>query len=176
MARPTRKPIDAGISAWDSPLNDDFIQVYDGPLPIHVHTGDQTDLAATFPPASYDQCFAVVNHTTLGFLLYFSDGVAWQVWKQRENFRTTSAAVVMVVDDGVILTGDAGGAYNVTLPDPTALGVIGRPYNIKRIGAADIATVVPFAAETLDGAANFVLAAQYQSITLVSNGVNWFVL
>lgn len=174
MSRPTRKALDSGVSGWDALVNDNEIQIYDRPFPMHIHTGDQTDIASTFAAASYDQCFLLVDHTVLGHVLYFSNGTSWELWAQRKNLRTTTGAVTMVADDGVILCDDDSGNYDVDLPPPA--DAKGRVYQIKRIGASDVATVVPNVSEDIDGAASFVLAAQYQSVTLTSDGTDWFVL
>lgn len=73
----------------------------------------------------------------------------------------------------VVLCNAVAGGFNVTLPAPTANRIV----TVKKTDAsANAVTVLPNAAETIDGAASFVLNAQWESITLVSNGVNWFVI
>lgn len=63
--------------------------------------------------------------------------------------------------------------FTVTLP--TAVGVEGQYYVIKNSGTG-IVTIDGNASETIDGRLNFVLATQYESITVVSNGANWVIV
>ncbi len=77
MARPSKNDIDSGIQNWDGKMDDNFEVILNVPLPIHEHVGDESDLASTFAAASYDRCAVWVDHTTLGWSLYVSNGTAW---------------------------------------------------------------------------------------------------
>lgn len=75
--------------------------------------------------------------------------------------------------DEVILVNATGGPISVVLPVP----VLGRRVNIKKIDvSANAVTVNHHAAENIDGAPSFPLASQYDAVTVVSDGANWFVL
>ena len=84
MAKPTfTPPTVAGTAAgWDADVQDGFDQVkevfVDAPMPIPKHVGDESDLEATWPAASYQECIAFVNHTVDGLILVFSDGTVWK--------------------------------------------------------------------------------------------------
>ena len=78
MARPSRDTIQSGVNGWDATTNDNFIRLYDRPLAIHEHVGDESDLASTFAAASYDNCIVWVNHTVDGWVPYHSDGSTWE--------------------------------------------------------------------------------------------------
>jgi len=76
----------------------------------------------------------------------------------------------------VILCDASGGAFTVTLPEATG-GADGRVFHIKKVDAsANAVTVDGHAAETIDGAATQALSAQYDSIMLVSDGTEWWIL
>jgi hypothetical protein len=65
----------------------------------------------------------------------------------------------------------------VELDLPTASGNEGKKIHIKRTGTADV-TIDPNGTEQIDngGAGTaFVLTSQYQSVSLISNGTNWFI-
>jgi hypothetical protein len=80
------------------------------------------------------------------------------------------------VNKVILSTGGAGG-ITVTLPDPTLAAVIGKPIDIKKVdAAAGGITVDNFAAETIDGATSVLIASQYQSISVVSDGTNWHII
>ena len=91
---------------------------------------------------------------------------------------------------------DASATINVTAPASSVLEVIylcsattgtqtvnlhtagsnaGLKYNIKRTGTVNV-TIDPDGSETIDGAATFVLTAQYDAVTLVSDGTNWSII
>lgn len=77
MARPTKNDIDSGIQGWDGKIDDNDEAVFNTPIPIHEHTGDESDIASTFSAAAYDRCLVWVDHTVMGWTLYWSDGTIW---------------------------------------------------------------------------------------------------
>lgn len=67
------------------------------------------------------------------------------------------------------------GAFTITLP--TAVGITGRVYTVKKIDAsANAVTVDGDGSETIDGAATYALATQWKSVTVISNGTNWEII
>ena len=86
----------------------------------------------------------------------------------------TSAYTASVTDD--VILGDAtSGAFSVTLP--TAVGVRGRRYTIKKTDSSGNAVTIDGAgSETIDGAATVALGTQYAFRTIVSNGSSWSVI
>lgn len=63
--------------------------------------------------------------------------------------------------------------FTVTLP--TAVGVEGQYFIIKNSGSGTI-TIDAYSSETIDGAASKLLAVQYESMTLISDGANWVII
>lgn len=63
--------------------------------------------------------------------------------------------------------------FTVTLP--TAVGIEGKYFIIKNSGTGVI-TIDGDGSETIDGAATKILAVQYESISVISNGANWVVV
>jgi uncharacterized metal-binding protein len=68
----------------------------------------------------------------------------------------------------------SNGASAVTITLPTVTGNAGYKVQIKRLGTANV-TVSP-ASGNLDGGANKVLTLQYMSITLTTDGTNWWII
>ena len=64
-------------------------------------------------------------------------------------------------------------AVTITIPTATTVGA-GYKYNVKRLGTASV-TVSP-SSGTIDAAASFVLDVQYDAVTLVSDGSNYFII
>jgi hypothetical protein len=65
----------------------------------------------------------------------------------------------------------------ITVPMPAAATLTGQMLWIKKIDSTSNAvTIDGNGSETIDGAASITLTSQYQSITLVSDGTNWFIV
>ncbi len=81
----------------------------------------------------------------------------------------------LTISDYTVLANAVGGA--ITLNLPTAVGITGRIYVIKKIDAgASIITVDANGSETIDGALTQTIANQWESIMIQSDGANWVVI
>ena len=70
-------------------------------------------------------------------------------------------------------------AAAATITLPSAVVIEGREYRVKKIsatGGVRTVTIDPDGAETIDGDADFDLVSQYESITFVSDGANWYIV
>ena len=65
-------------------------------------------------------------------------------------------------------------AITVNLPGASTAGS-GYKYQIKNLSANTI-TIDPSSSETIDGSSTFDLSSQYSSVTIVSDGSNWFII
>lgn len=91
------------------------------------------------------------------------------------GYRTTSVATSLTITDYTLKC--LVGGYTVTLP--TAVGITGRIYNIKKsvIGAGTAITVATTGGQTIDGVATQVLpSGSLNSITVQSDGANWIII
>lgn len=83
-----------------------------------------------------------------------------------------SANYTATTTDSAILGNATSAAFTVTLP--TAVGVAGQTYFIKKTDSSGNAvTVGTTSSQTIDGVTTYVLGAQYQSVSVVSDGSNW---
>jgi hypothetical protein len=81
----------------------------------------------------------------------------------------------LLTTDYTVLGNATGGAISLTLP--TAVGVSGQIYALKKIdSSANAVTVATTSSQTIDGRTTYSLAVQYQGIMVQSNGANWFLL
>lgn len=89
---------------------------------------------------------------------------------------TTTASLTATLAHDVLLCDATGGAITVTLP--VAAQRIKTPLWVKKIDAtANAVTIAASGAETIDGAASVSFAVQYQSYTIVSDGVSkWWIV
>lgn len=89
------------------------------------------------------------------------------------NTATKTTNYSAVVGDRVLVD-PTGGAFAVTLP--TAVGNSSLVIAVKNVSASTNAvTVGTTAAQTIDGAATFVINLGYQGVEFVSDGANWMV-
>ena len=83
---------------------------------------------------------------------------------------TITATTVVTARSGTILVDTTAGDVTVTLP------ANGLTYRIKRITAGANTLTVATAAGDIDGAATATIAAQYESITLKSDGTDYWIV
>lgn len=95
----------------------------------------------------------------------------------RSNPAMRTANVTLAATSALNQLCDAtSGAFAVTLPPANAAA--GQMITVKKIDvSANAVTVTRAGTDTIDGATTYVLAAQYKSVTLLSNnGTQWFVI
>ncbi|MDP7422811.1 MAG: hypothetical protein QGH40_13095 [bacterium] len=86
-----------------------------------------------------------------------------------------TAAYTLTDSDYFVAANATGGAITITLP--TASGIAGRIYVIKKVdGSNNVITIAAAGSEIIDGASTLVLESQYDSAQLVSGGSNWLVI
>lgn len=121
--------------------------------------------------ASRSDAFAITGEqvvqalqNTLHATKSFAHGVA--------TFTTTAS---LDKNQTVALCDTGSGAFTLTLP--AASGCTDRLYRIKKkSGDVNVLTVDGNGAETIDGQTTILLATPYESIDVVSDGSNWFIL
>lgn len=95
----------------------------------------------------------------------------------RYGYRPTTAATIthVVMDDTIAASANAA-AVTINL---LSAATVGRGYRltvIKTDASANSVTVDPNGAQTVNGAATYALAAQYQRVAIVSDGANWLIV
>ncbi|MGL4465389.1 MAG: hypothetical protein ACRC1K_24835 [Planctomycetia bacterium] len=129
-----------------------IVSASNGDIPIIPHGSGKVGVGVAAP------------HT----LLQIAGPVATPISTKTSSYSITDS-------DSVVLADATAAAFNVTLP--TAAGISGRQYTIKRInGGANTVTVATTSSQTIDGAATKGLSAQYASVTVVSDGANWLIV
>lgn len=94
---------------------------------------------------------------------------------------TTGAFVVPYATTAISIGLDASHCVvtvsaTATITLPTAVGILGRIYRIKNIGAAATVTIATTSSQTIDGITTQTLTVQYDSITIISDGANWHII
>lgn len=173
MARPARINLDAGLEGWDAFVNTNEINTFDKPFAIHESASlTESNLAATFPAASYDRCFVWVNHSVFGYTLYRSDGTNWKSWdaQRRVSRDITGGATLTTAEVADIITASGTLPYTVNLP--TATSMRGRTLIFKTLVTGTL-TIDANGAETIDGALTATITVQYGVLRLYCDGTTW---
>lgn len=101
-------------------------------------------------------------------LLDVAGPIATAITTKTANYAATDA-------DSVLICDASSGALTVTLP--SASGISGRQYTIKRINAGtNVVTIAAASGEAIDGAATQALLLQYDRMTVVCDGSNWWIV
>lgn len=184
MARYTRQIPAANEAAWDSKINDNFLNVFGRPLPLVKHAGDLTSLQATFPANQYDQALAVCQYSATagdGLIFAVSDGTAWRAlsgWQlgMRRLLTENPASPLTVTDTHDTVYKSNNTALTVNLP-AIAGSQKGRVIQFKnKVGSTNNLTVNPNGADTIDGAATLVLTPGQSARLLCSGSGDWLIL
>lgn len=93
------------------------------------------------------------------------------------NFKTVSATsyTVLATDNTIVYTGNNNTSFTL----PSAIGIAGRVYWIKNASpnaTTPTLTVGTSLSQTIDGNSNWTLDEPNETIRLVSDGANWYVL
>ena len=100
-----------------------------------------------------------------------NDGAVTEVKRSRTVDSSFTTGDTINADINLV-SGGAGG-ISVKLPTP----VTGKMVIVKKVdSAAGVVTVAPNVSETIDGTSSKILYYQYETLTFVSDGTNWFVV
>ena len=76
MTKPALQDVSAALEGWDDEINANNAVLRDAAMPIYKHTGNESDMPSA---STYAECLLLVNHSTLGIVLYHSTGSAWRL-------------------------------------------------------------------------------------------------
>lgn len=94
---------------------------------------------------------------------------------QRKEVVSKAGAYLATVDDEVIICDATGAPFTISLP--AVSGTSGMHFTIKKIDVtANAVTIDGDGAETIDDISTQLLAAQYDSLTIVSDGTEWWII
>lgn len=112
-----------------------------------------------------------LGHTHTASSITDFNSAVLNVPKSFENISEDTA--ISVIKD-IFFVNSTDNSVELTLP--TAIGNGGREIKIKRSGGTNLVTVSAASLEFIDGQSSFSLYSMYESVTIVSNGISWFVV
>ena len=87
---------------------------------------------------------------------------------------TKTTTYTATIDDYLVICDSTSGAFTVTLP--TATSVTGQIFEFVSSASSNDVTIDGDGSETINGAANFVLANQYEKVRLYSTGTEYLII
>ena len=81
---------------------------------------------------------------------------------------------VTSIDDHIIFVDASDNEIEITIPEAANIG--GKQYVIKKIGGMNNIVVSVVNNGTIDGESSAVIRYNYDSITVISNNLNWFII
>lgn len=132
-----------------------------------------TDLGTVLSNFNYRVAGTTYTLTTSGTVTLTGQLIVAGV---RTAVRTLTAAATLTTTDYTIFANTTAGGFTLTLP--TAVGVNGRTYEIKKISNdGNTLTIATTSGQTIDGAASFATTATTRpSFTFKSDGANWWIV
>ena len=97
-----------------------------------------------------------------------ADGAVDEVHRTRT---VASPTTTHTIATDIVLCNGGGTPFTATLPAAAS----GKIVMIKNVGT-DAITIAGNGGDTIDGAANYILYHRYETVTVVSNGSNWFII
>lgn len=97
-----------------------------------------------------------------------SGGLSWALAGSPTVTATKTVNYTAAINELVV----CNGTFTVTLPASASNS--GKTIDVKNIGTGTV-TVDGNASETIDGATTYDVTVQYQNVTLVSDGTNWYI-
>ena len=85
---------------------------------------------------------------------------------------STSINMTLTANHYAVRVDTSGGAIQIILP--TAVGITGRVYKIKRQGGSNV-TIIGTSSQTIDGNTTHTLSTDNESVTVISNNANWLI-
>ena len=129
-------------------------------------TNFETD-DGTVTATSSNDTIRIVNSTKTGAKEITAGGGSRQ-------YANVTADYSMSSSDDVIFANSTLNPINVYIP--TAISAGGKEVTIKMVAGIEPVTVVPSGAELIDGQGSYTITHRYESITLLSNNSNWFII
>ena len=86
--------------------------------------------------------------------------------------RSVSTTQSLTNGDSIVLGTAGAGGITLTLPAPTS----GKIFNIKKVDAAPGSITISAPSGTIDGVASKTVTSQYDSLTITSDGTNFFII
>jgi len=95
--------------------------------------------------------------------------------QKKKRIITKTATYTATAEDEIILCDATAGIMTINLP--TAVGIAGVQYTIKKIDSGGNAiTIDPNGAQTIEGSSTKTLSSQWSYYTIVSDGTNWIII
>lgn len=107
----------------------------------------------------------------------FSDGTTQttSAGGVNKDYVSVTSHYTLTTDNDVVFVNSSAALVNVYIP--TASGVGGKEIIVKKtIGSNNVVINPVIGTETIDGNSSFTVTSNYESVTLISDNTNWFII
>lgn len=172
MSRPIKVDILSGVQGWDGDVDDNFEVLFDAPIPLPQPASlTESNLQSTYPAASFDRCVVWVNHSVVGYTLYWSDGTGWiPVVGIRSPKRQSSVTITQLREDVFVRFTGAG---VVDYDFLTASAWAGRTVVIRN-DSVGMVSLDPNASELINGVSGSLVLMPTKTAHVYSDGTELF--
>ena len=173
---------DQAINIVDTNAGLRILQVGDGAQPflelIHRTTADGANNAAWDLAVTSGDTFEVTNSgdkafdidTNLNMSLYS----VLETNGTRANIVTDSGSRTITKNDDIVLADGSSNAVDIELP---AIGTVtNNRFTIKAIDITNTVRIITADNATIDGQATYTFGIKYESLTVINDGTNWFII
>ncbi|MDF1702395.1 MAG: hypothetical protein P1V36_14695, partial [Planctomycetota bacterium] len=89
--------------------------------------------------------------------------------------RDISSSTTLLASDSILMVDASGGAVTVTLPNVSSATDL--QLDIKKVdSSANAVTIDGFSTQTIDGSTTQTLNTQYDSLTVICDGTEWWII
>lgn len=167
-------PMDPTIVRGNDNILRAALNAHDADAGIHV----QASALGSRPAAGTDGRLWATPVGSDAFAWWYDDGTNWRplTLVPAYQMQAASATGTLALTRGLTFVGVTTSGGNVTLTLPAAASVAGFRVDVKKLDAANTLTLDGAGAETIDGAATVAWTTQYQTVSIVSDGTQWWTL
>lgn len=116
---------------------------------------------------------AVSNHVNTD--VFRVNSPTTRFMSEQRLLSVSSTSTITYADDGAIVDA-SGGAVTINLPSASTMTPGQEFFFIKSDSSGNAVTIDPSASQTINGATTYTLSAQYNKVTLISDGSNNFLI
>jgi len=89
------------------------------------------------------------------------------------NYQNSSSSINLNIENDVVFIDSTSSLVNVYIPPASGNG--GKEIKVKRVSGENEVNIIPSGDETIDGQSSYPMLHLYQSTTITSNNINWFI-
>lgn len=132
---------------------------------------------AQYGPQVYGNLYTARNYLSVESMFELAaaaEAASAAIGGLRQSVTTVTATYSALVTDGVILANSTTAGFTITLPIATSM--VGRMITVKKISSDANTVTIDGNGALIDGASTKTRSTQWDSYTMICNGINWYII